>query len=328
MIRGVWLLVVVVVFASVGAGARYAMQVMPSSYHGSTSDISHGARVGGPLIATPRPSPAVVNGPMEGLAPQDHYPLTRWTLDEARAGEVSQAFIAGPEPAPLGSRVLAADDVLLLSGWAGDALLGLRFERVVFSLCEKVVGWAMVDQPRPDVVRYIHPNLTGSGWTARLPVALLPRCPGAFLSVWAAGPTGVLYPLQGAVPLSHMPAMVKGWAPPGGPMLSPEDMPRLARSTLDVFPPGADLRRCPGADCQAVASLKAGTQLAARLEHADGWSLVITQGKAGWIADGAFRWRSDGGIPPGLPEPLPKPILGKPPTGEPNSEGLEYKSYH
>jgi hypothetical protein len=275
---------------------------------------------------------------MEGLAPTDHYPLAQWTLDHALAGDVSQAFIAGPEPVPLGSRPLAGDDVLLLSGWAGDPLVGLRFERVVFSLCQQVVGWAPVTQARPDVVRYMHPNLTGAGWSARLPVALLPRCSAALLTTWAAGPMGVLYPLQGAVPIPRLPPMLQAWMPDGAPLLRPEDMPRLRRSTLEIRPPGASLRRCPGATCTPVVNLNAGPRLAARLEHSAGWSLVILQkqaagtpsadaGGVGWIADSAFLWRSTGGIPPGLPRPLPKPELGKNADKGPEGERLEYKTY-
>jgi hypothetical protein len=244
---------------------------------------------------------------MEGLAPKDHTPLSDWSLDEGRAGDVAQAFIAGPQPAPLGERPLAGDDVLLLAGWAGDPTLGLRFDSVLFSLCDRVIGWAEVNQPRPDVVRYINPALTRSGWTARLPVALFPRCHSDMLRTWAVGPAGVLYPLQGAVPIPTLPPRPKGWMPPAQAPFDPQDSTELQTATLQVNRSSVTLRRCPGEQCAALSTLEKGSYHAARLDAKSGWSLVLTSGHAGWMSDQDFTWQADGSLPPGLSKPWPKP---------------------
>lgn len=317
MARGLGILLVVILFGSIGAGGRYVLELLPTSPIASGGLVANdlvasGPVASGPVAPVPRPAPASVNEAMEGTAPAGQYPLSAWTLDQGRAGEVSQAFIAGPQPAPLGARPLAGDDVLLLAGWAGDPALGLRFDQVIFSLCGQVVGWAAVEQPRPDVVRYINASLTRSGWTARLPVALLPRCRADMLQTWAAGPTGILYPLQGDIPLPALPPNPRNWMPPAKPPLRPQDMTALQPATLVVERQAVALRRCAGETCETLSRLARGSYHAAQLDSAPGWSLVVTKGQAGWLARQDFQWQTDGSLPPGLSKPWPKPDLPGP----------------
>lgn len=332
--RGIALLLFVLFFGAIGAGARYGFDLL--SVPSVSDETEHTrqdprsvqvppqkgtARASG--LVAPATNPVAPSGipSLEGFAPQDHYPLSRWTIDNGMAGEVQQAYLAGPTPAPLGTRPLSPQDVLLISGWAGDSLLGLRFPYVLFSLCGQIVGAARVDQPRPDVVRYIHPNLRRSGWTARLPVALLPRCLATTLEVWAAGPSGYLYPVQGRVPLPSLPLQTPDSTDlSGAPVITPDSLPPLKRKILQVTTDGANLRRCPKLSCDVVDVLSKGSAPGAVLDRSPPWTLVIADGKAGWIADGIYQWQPAESEDTGKTELAPPPPK---PTPDDSSHAME-----
>lgn len=220
------------------------------------------------------------------------YPLDRWQRDEALAGAVTHVSIAGPRPAALDQRELTPADVLLVSGWAGEPVLGMRASHVLLSLCGQVFAATAVDLPLPSVRRFVHPNLTDAGWAARLPVAALPSCVDdepPLLRAWAARDGRILYPLEGVTALTPPTARPLAAAvPPGRPPLRPEDLPPLERRVVEVGAAGAGLRRCPAADCAGVGHLEAGAYESVLLEHRGRWTLLVADDQAGWLADEQF----------------------------------------
>lgn len=228
------------------------------------------------------------------FGPDHGYPLALWEEDDALAGSVTHISIAGPRPAALEDRAMTSGDVLLVSGWAGEPLLGMRFSHVLFSLCGEVFAAADVGEPRPDVRRFVHGNLRNAGWSVRLPVAALPACPGAtgetpeLLRVWAVRDQRIVYPLEGVTALTL--PRGRGTAPavpPGRPALRPADLPPLERRTLSVVEDGG-LRRCPDIDCPRLGTVPAGSHEAVLLDHHDRWTLLVVGTQAGWLADDRF----------------------------------------
>ncbi|MFA7428834.1 MAG: hypothetical protein WCZ23_01625 [Rhodospirillaceae bacterium] len=245
-----------------------------------------------------RPVPVWDIVSVDSIRPDDARPLDQWRLDTAEGGVMSHVSIAGPQPLALGSRSLDDGDVLLAVGWAGEPLLGVPFRYVVFSVCGSVVGAVQAGEPRPDVTRHVHPNLTAPGWTARLAVAHLPRCDRPVLKAWAAHSGGILYPLEGEQTLAlRPPPDAEEYGPPlpppsvaGRPPLSVDTLPPFDRRTIEVAAPrGALLRRCASADCEPVGGVAFGQHAAMILDDSnDDWVLLVADGQAGWLSRSLF----------------------------------------
>lgn len=293
-------LAAVVVGLSLGAqmAQRQAQMIEPS-------------RVGGPIPrppAAPQPLPdaarpgqgAVAVEARQALAPADRYPLTAWDIDGTRAGYIEHVSIAGPEPRPLGS--LRADDVLLVTGWAGDAEFGMRYSHVLLVSCSQVVGIAAVDQPRPDIAATVHPRLGSSGWSALLPAALLPRCDDATLKAWAVRDARYAYPLEGGVVLSLPPEATPPEVIAAPPVVRPGSLPPVRTGTVEVTVAAANLRRCSSTDCAIVGAIDGGRHPVAVLERDGGWYLLLTRSVIGWVAGDLFHFVEPGSEPP--PEPV------------------------
>lgn len=223
------------------------------------------------------------------------YPLALWEEDDALAGAVTHISIGGARPSTLTGRALTPADVLVVSGWAGEPLLGLPFTHVLFSLCGEVFAAADVREPRPDIRRFVHGNLSHAGWSTRLPVAAFPACPGAvadvpeLLRVWAVRDQKILYPLEGVTALTLPRGQALASAvPEGRPPVRPETLPPLERRRVRVVEEGASLRQCPAFDCAALGRVGAGAQDAVLLDHAERWTLLVVDGQAGWLADDRF----------------------------------------
>jgi hypothetical protein len=268
----------------------------------------------GIVLSPPRPSGVVLDMPpmpeagrpvavgdivgVDSIAPGHARPLDQWRQDTAESGVISHISIVGPQPLALGSRPLDDSDVLLAVGWIGEPLLGIPFRHVVFSVCGMVVGAVQAGEARPDVTRHVHPNLTAPGWTARLAVAHLPRCENPVLQGWAAHSGGILYPLEGARPLTLRPAPdAAEFGPPmppppvaGRPPLTIDALPPFDRRTIEISAPrGAVLRRCGDAGCEAVGGVPFGQHAAMILDDSKpNWVLLVADGQAGWLSRSLF----------------------------------------
>lgn len=259
-----------------------------------------------PPPASPPPEPARPSTPTASttalFAPQAVYPLARWHAANDHGGEVLSAELsADPAPgnprraSPLTSRPLSDQDDILLAGWAGDPILGMRFRDVIISLCDQVIGSAAVHESSPATARTVHPNLTSAGWRARLPVAFLPRCPQPVLQVWAVSAGGYAYPVQGRYALVLPPSDARLLLPTdrlrfAAPIV-PESQPPLQRTTLHVTGTGANLRRCGQTGCAVTSVLVGGDYPAVVLDRRHGWTLVLisdSSDKGGWISDGTY----------------------------------------
>ncbi len=222
--------------------------------------------------------------------PDLSYVLSQWSAGMNLAGHIDRA--------KLGDRVLAAngaigsvdrDKVIALSGWAGDESVGVRYPYVLISACGKVVAHAAVNLARPDVAKAVHANLGQSGWRAQIALRHLPDCKNLKLSAWGVPPgdSRWIFPLNGQLALSIAPAgkvteksLVTSAAPP----LRPADMKPLAPVQLTVKANILNLRRCAGADCAIVGKLAKGEWTVMTLGDSNGWLLIATPDRAGWVS--------------------------------------------
>lgn len=245
-----------------------------------------------PSPAAPSPSSQVPRV-YDGFAPSQQTALRDWQLQAGEAGSLDHISIAGADPSALGLRPIGDGDILAVTGWAGDPRIGLRYPWVAFSLCGAVVGAVRVEEPRPAITRLVHPNLRAPGFSAHLPVALLPRCSDngvATLSAYAVLEENHLVPLAGRIPLllpPGPPAAVGEAASP--PPLTPQTLPRLDRQTITLAAPGANLRACPDRACEEVGGLGAGRHSVLLLDQINGWRLLKGESQAGWISETLLR---------------------------------------
>lgn len=256
-----------------------------------------------PSLFLPAPSASAGKGGGNQLfAPQAVYPLDQWQIYQTPSGVLTQiqVVLAGePEnPKSLADQQLTADHSLFLQGWAGEPKTGQPFAQVVFSLCERVIGAAPVATPSLAIAQSQHPNLTTAQWSARLPVAFLPRCANPVLQAWAVGPGQSLSPLQGQQALRLSQDDARLILPTNGisfaPVLRPANSPSLVRRIIRITSTGANLRRCGDLSCPVTGVLPHGDFPAQIFESRHGWTLIKTESdpanpqKAGWISDGTY----------------------------------------
>jgi hypothetical protein len=237
-------------------------------------------------VATPAPPPRAASGPISVDSGAANYALDTWQRARGAAGKIEIVALLDDEGLP--SRGLTDADVIEISGWAGDSDLGARAAFVAIAICGRVIATPAVDRPRADIARDVHPNLGQSGWRARIAIAHAPRCAEARLDVLAPmGPFPFAVPLDGGRELTL--------AAKGGPAANirtgaalrrpPDAAPALRRLTVQGQG-NVNLRRCAGADCAVLGSLRAGTHQAVIVENAAEWLLVAvpSAGASGWIA--------------------------------------------
>lgn len=219
--------------------------------------------------------------------------LVDWAPATARAGHLDNSTLSGIDipAAKIGARTMTNDDVIDLSGWAGLVSRGMRIKDVLLTVCDQVVGRSPVNGTRPDVAQNVHPNLSISGWSARIAVAHLPRCNGSKLKAWAVSPFGgVIWQLEGDVPLNLPPAGQSHHA------LTEISKP-LDRSAIgpaipiqvDVGGRIVNLRRCGDTDCEVVGRVKNGRYTVYIVEEQNGWTLIQFGNVAGWIASRLYK---------------------------------------
>jgi hypothetical protein len=218
----------------------------------------------------------------------DGHSLARWTLDETRtAGWIDTITV---EPGG-GLQVSRDDQMLVVGGWAGETVLGARASAVLLSLCDTLIGVAPVNRPRLDVAEKVHPNLSLSGWQARLLVGHLPRCEGSHLEAWTVYPDGpMLLPLEGRVRITLPPRneaiSLAGFA--GQSPVTADMMPR-AQGVMVEVDKTMTLTRIPVANGPVLFQVGPGRYPASQLEEQDGWLLLVIKGKGGWLRREAVR---------------------------------------
>ena len=224
------------------------------------------------------------------------YPLNlSYVLSQWAPGKRPSGLLEG---AKLGDRVLTTDgatapvargDVITLTGWAGERGLGGRYPYVLISACGKVVAHAAVNLARPDVAKAVHVNLGRSGWRAQIALRHLPDCEPLVLNAWGVAPVDskLILPLNGKLvlfvkskPQPTYNAHVSSAAPP----LRPADMKQIGPIRLTVTANELILRRCADTDCPIVGQLAKGEWTVLTLDDSNGWLLVATPKRAGWVS--------------------------------------------
>ncbi len=289
-----------------------------------------------PVAAPAPPPPPPPPPPLQLDSSPSPYPLSRWQLAEPPifGGKVESAKILGRSDANAQDN-LRLDDVVELTGWAGDAALGMRIQTVLFSACDEIFASVPVNGPRPDIAQSVHRNLTPSGWTVRFMIAHVPRCARTEVRIWAAAPgRSLLLPFETLLPLQatpigveRLPATVSRGA------LAQPPRQLLEPKSFTVPGPGAvTLRGCGATDCASTGTLARGRHAGFVIEAGPEWSLIAVGQRAGWIANASVQiapyeanpppaapaaGAAPGGAAPGgaapaggappVPPPLPKP---------------------
>jgi hypothetical protein len=238
-----------------------------------------------PLESAPLPPRMVDSAPTT-------YPLSNWQIapPPARGGAIERARILGRADASQQGN-LRQDDLLEITGWAGDPALGMRVSKVVLAACDQVFASAAVGRQRPDIATSVHRNLGESGWVAEVLLGHVPRCENTVVRAWAVAPgRPLLLETEAELPLPAEPRPVNPLpavtlrAPLTGPPAEP-----LSPSTFLVLDRTAPLRSCAGADCLTVATLQQGRNDGYLVERSGDWVLIAVGSSAGWIADMAIE---------------------------------------
>lgn len=288
---------VVVVVALVGAGLWWLIQPPPPAPPAP-------APVAAPAPPPPPPPPPVID---LDSSPST-YPLSNWQLADLSilGGKIESAKILGRADANAQTN-LRQDDVVELSGWAGDPVLGMRVQSVLFSSCNEIFASVPVNADRPDVASTVHRNLTLSGWTVRFMIAHVPRCAQTEVRVWAAAPgRSLLLPFEASLPLPATPAAVErlpATRPRGALAQPPRQL--LEPKAFTVPGPGAvTMRSCAAEDCQSVATLARGRHAGFVVEPGPQWSLVAVGQRAGWIPNAGVQIAPYEAPPAATPAPV------------------------
>lgn len=302
---------VVAVVALVVAVAAWFLQF------GGSAPPPRVAEAPAPVTPAPRtPAPAETAKPLDAapLPPRmvdssaTAYPLSNWQVAPApaRGGAIERARILGRADATQQGN-LRQDDLLEITGWAGDPALGMRVGKVVLSACDQVFASAPVGRPRPDIARSVHRNLGESGWVAEILLGHVPRCDNTVVRAWGVA-TGrpLLLEMEAELPLPAEPRPVTPLpavtlrAPLAGPPAEP-----ISPSTFLVLERSAPLRSCGAGDCAPVATLSQGRNDGYLIERSGEWVLIAVGSNAGWIIDSAIEilplQKADGSAPPSPP---------------------------
>lgn len=239
-------------------------------------------------ILAPRP-----NIPVNSYPATLTRPLSDWQTDARKTmGWVDSASLFTAAGAPRQPAALTNEDLLVVSGWAGEMDIGVRIHRVLLVVCDRVVGTVAVDLPRPDVAEKVHTNLARSGWTAKLAVGHLPRCPDAALTAWGTNRSGnALFPLAGRVQVSLPPLdpllSLKHFTSP--PVFAPGDDPPAPVRAVTFPAKKTPLLRRPAGDAMVSDHVDGGRYTVTVLENTPDWLQVVVGDKAGWVAKSAIK---------------------------------------
>jgi len=229
---------------------------------------------------------------VDSYPPDALYPLESWQVVNDPAGFVEWAKVDGViQPIDRPATAMQGQ-VIEFGGWAGHRLLGMRLAEVLLSVCEIVIAGAPVDIERPDIAETVHPNLTISGWHARLYASDIPACDDPTIRVWGRPPVGTtLRPVVGGRPVEVVERTDGGPAVPPTvlhvrPAVLPEQAPSPVGIRLEALHRPLLLRRCADAGCAALAETSETTFEAVVVERHSGWLLLQSAVGSGWVPAG------------------------------------------
>ena len=229
---------------------------------------------------------------VDSFPPERQTPFDDWRRTEEAAGHFDRLAMIGEGGVQVDPESVAANDILVAQGWAGEFKLGIRHKDVLLVMCRRVVARAQVSQARPDVAKAVHPNLGWSGWEAQIVAADLPQCEDDRLSAWAVvrATPPFLAPLIGAhaVTIGDGGGTVVPHTPAQSPV-TPDSYEKLPVLRVDVRASRANLRACAATSCERVAQIDRGVYPAAMLDRVDGWSLIAFADRIGWLFDDLYR---------------------------------------
>jgi hypothetical protein len=240
--------------------------------------------------ASPSPVAASPGVTVDSYAPDAVLDLKDWKQGKQLSGYFDSVALNGVILAKTATPTLnAASDILMLSGWAGEINVGIRYPFVVASVCGDIVAHAAVREERPDVAKAVHPNLTVSGWRMRVAAASIPTCEDSSIRVWgvAPGQTRLILPLNGRFSLNVSPRIssVSEAAPLEHPApLTREMMPQVVSLALKVTANTLNIRRCGDAECAITGKFRKGVWPVVKMDQSADWLLVATPERAGWVA--------------------------------------------
>lgn len=249
----------------------------------------------GPKVA---PVSAEIGKPATGLEfiaqakPVPRYAGPAVAVDSIAGAFAYPAWLWRPAAGATAGRIEQSDSdgqVLTLSGWAGDVVVGLRMSHVLITACNRVIATVPVNGEREDI-RQRHPNLPDAGWSARIALPDIAPCPVPEIGAHAVARFGeVLFPLEGRVgvpPNAGQAVLDDGrYRRPDRPDREPGSAFAPIR-TVELGGEGLVLRRCGRDQCAVIARLPAGRQQVMILDQQAGWALVAQAGgNAGWAPD-------------------------------------------
>lgn len=240
-----------------------------------------------PPKVTPQPVPATpIIHQVDSVPPALQYAISEWNAVSFYSGFIDQVLIDGEDRSSQQIIDVTRSSLITLIGWAGHSEFGMRTPTVLFSVCEKVVGVATVQDPRQDVADNVHMNLTRAGWKATIAVEHLPQCEKPILVAWAQAPLGYnIFPLHGGRILNftggEAPAykLTSRFRPPRH-----DDRSQPKMKTVVVTANALRIRRCPTTDCAVVGQITAGRHEGFLIEQAGDWSLVQIDQQVGWVS--------------------------------------------
>lgn len=239
-------------------------------------------------ILTPRPSVAVNSYPVAATRP-----LSDWQTDPRKTmGWIDTASLVTVTGTPRQTPNLTNEDLLVVSGWAGEMDIGIRIHRVLLVICDRVVATTTAGLPRPDVAEKVHSNLAQSGWSAKLAIGHLPRCQDAALTAWGTNRTGkMLFPLAGRVQLPLPPVdpllSLKYLTSP--PPFAPGDDPPSPVRFVSFLNKKTALLRTPAKTGTTIDQMDGGRYPATILEEMPDWLQLVVGDKAGWVPRSSIK---------------------------------------
>lgn len=243
-----------------------------------------------PKKRVPRHGPPPI--PVNSYGNNVVIPLKNWEQATEIAGNIDQVLIDEPDPLDLGTRPLTNNDVLQISGWAGNTSLGMRMRYVLISMCKEIIGHAPVLDRRPDIAETVHPNLLLSGWTAWVAVAHLPRCKDPRLRFWAMGAhAATISPIKNMHKINLPTTSIgprRSFYTDGNP-LKPDRLSKPIPVVLRIFNDQVNLHHCADAGCRIIGFQAKGKYLAFIADTADDWALIQFRQSSGWLAKSLFK---------------------------------------
>ncbi|MBL4720554.1 MAG: hypothetical protein JKY20_05435 [Alphaproteobacteria bacterium] len=230
---------------------------------------------------------------VDSYEPRAGNELSNWKAGKQLSGYFDSVVLGGAVLAKNVSPKLAESDILILSGWAGDVSVGVRYPYVIASACGVVFGHSTVSGTRADVAKAVHPNLTQSGWRMRVAATSIPDCENRAIRIWgvAPGKSRLILPLNGlfsvksgsVVPLqtSKKPVLPNlQYAEP----LSSDNLAALTSLIVTVRANTLNMRRCGDAKCAITGKIRKGDWPVVKMDESADWLLIAAPDRAGWVA--------------------------------------------